>query len=106
MGIEPLLEAAGLSSVAVGEWLASDSAPGGDDRRASDFLLAGQRLLDALPSPPRRAAQEAAAAQCIKNTLRSRRVNFLRRHASELYARLTDGRSRYVRVEDLVYRAA
>jgi thioesterase DpgC len=77
-----------------------------DARAASRFLLAGQALVDRLPPRPERSAKEQTAAETLQSQLRTTRVAFLRRHAARLYAQLTDERHTFLRVEDLVYRAA
>jgi thioesterase DpgC len=77
-----------------------------DARAASRFFLAGQALINRLPERARRSPAEQAAAEALHRALRATRTAFLRRHAAELYATLTDGRTRFVRVEELVYLAA
>jgi thioesterase DpgC len=83
-----------------GESLAADS------EAASRFLTAGEALLDRLPERPRRPPAAQAAAEALHRALRATRTAFLRRHAADVYARLTDGRTAFVRVEELIYRAA
>ena len=75
-------------------------------RAASRNFAAGQVLLDRLPSRPNRSGAEQAAAQALHARRRATRTAFLRRHAAALYDALTDRRRRFVRVEELVYRAA
>jgi len=78
----------------------------GDARAASRFFAAGQALIERLPPRPSRSPSEQAAAEALHAHLRATRRAFLRRHAAEVYSTLTDGRRRFVRVEELVYRAA
>jgi thioesterase DpgC len=77
-----------------------------DTQAASRFLAAGQALLERLPPRPQRSPNEHAAADALKDHLRTTRVAFLRRHAGALYGSLTDDGARVVRIEDLVYLAA
>src|SRR2546422_645618 len=65
-----------------------------------------QALRDRRPPRPRRSEAEQSAADTLKTHLRDARIAFLRRHAAALYAQLTEDRSRFVRVEELVFRAA
>jgi (3,5-dihydroxyphenyl)acetyl-CoA 1,2-dioxygenase len=59
-----------------------------------------------LPAKPQRDAQQAEAAEAIKREAREARRQFLRAHAATVYDLLTKKRSRFVRVEQLVYDAA
>jgi thioesterase DpgC len=77
-----------------------------DARAAGRFFAAGQALIDRLPARPQRSAEEQAAAEALHRQLRVTRTGFLRRHAAAVYDELTDRRGRFVRVEELVYRAA
>src|SRR5215831_8975996 len=70
-----------------------------DRLAASEFFAAGQGLLDRLPARPDRSAAEQTAAEALQQRLRDTRIRFLRRHAAEVYAGLTDQRRRFVRVE-------
>jgi (3,5-dihydroxyphenyl)acetyl-CoA 1,2-dioxygenase len=84
----------------------SADALGPEARAASRFFLAGQGLLQRLPPRPRRSEREQAAAEALRQHLRATRIRFLRRHAAQLYAELTNDRRDFVRLEELVYRAA
>jgi thioesterase DpgC len=66
---------------------------------------AGSRLAK-LPAKPARNAEESRTAEDIKQEARAARSRFLAAHADAVYERLTRNRSRFVRVEDLVYEAA
>lgn len=70
------------------------------------FWKAGAALLARLPARPMRNAAEAQAAERIKREAREARSEFLAAHVESVYDRLTQGRSRFVRVEQLVYDAA
>src|SRR5207302_5984652 len=59
-----------------------------------------------LPARPARSEREQAAAEALQKHLRETRIRFLRRYAAQLYAELTNARREFVRIEDLVYRAA
>jgi enoyl-CoA hydratase/carnithine racemase len=75
-------------------------------RAASRYFAAGQALLDRLPPRPSRSTAEQAAAEALHAQLRATRTALLRHHAAAVYDALTDRRRRFVRVEELVYRAA
>ena len=77
-----------------------------DCDRFSRCWEAGAARLARLPAKPERSADEAQAAESIKREAREARSRFLAAHAAEVYDRLTRNRSRFVRVEDLVYDAA
>jgi thioesterase DpgC len=71
------------------------------------FLARGLALDGRLP--PRRAGRteaEETAAELISSALTEARNAFLGAHVGELYATLTDGGAKPVRVEELVYAAA
>jgi (3,5-dihydroxyphenyl)acetyl-CoA 1,2-dioxygenase len=104
------LAATGLASAAVQDWLQSE--PGettdfpADRRRFSAFWEKSARLLGQLPQKSRRTEREDAAAAAIVGRAREARIRFVRRHGDAVYDALTVRRSRFVRVEDLVVRAA
>jgi thioesterase DpgC len=106
---EALLKA-NLANEAVANWLAS--SPGevgdfsGDCIRYSQFWQASAALLAQLPVKTKRSAAQEEAAQCIHRLAREGRARFLSAHAVALYDRLTRSRTRFVRVEQLVYDAA
>ncbi len=89
-----------------------DAAPGlgrgfdADARATTGFLARGERLVAALPVRPRRDAREEAAAEAVLAALHDARARFLRLHAEQLYAVLTDDLRSAVRVEELLDRAA
>ncbi len=62
--------------------------------------------LSRLPAKPNRDAAAHDQAESLKQAAREARFAFLRRHARTLYDRLTDNRTRFVRIERLVYDAA
>jgi (3,5-dihydroxyphenyl)acetyl-CoA 1,2-dioxygenase len=104
------LAAAGLPAADVDAWLrtepgeATDFAP--DREKFSAYWQISARLLGRLPQKPRRNAREDAAAALIQDKARDARLRFLRRHADTVYDAVTQQRSRFVRVEELVIRAA
>lgn len=104
------LRAAGFDQATVAEWAASEPDTTGNldhDRDSfSRFWERGDALLRRLPPKPARSAAEAAAADAILAMGRARRERFLHAHAESLYDRLTENRTRFVRIEDLVYEAA
>lgn len=78
----------------------------GDCARYSRFWESSAALLARLPAKPARNAEQAEAAEQIKRAARDSRSRFLSAHAETIYDRLTQNRSRFVRVEHLVYDAA
>jgi (3,5-dihydroxyphenyl)acetyl-CoA 1,2-dioxygenase len=104
------LAAAGLPAADVDAWLRAEPGEATDfaaDRaRFPAYWQISARLLGRLPQKPRRNAREDAAAALIQDKARDARVHFLRRHADTVYDAVTQQRSRFVRVEELVFRAA
>jgi thioesterase DpgC len=104
------LAAAGLSAGDVRDWLQAE--PGettdfpADRKKFSGYWEKSSRLLARLPLKPRRSERETAAARIVQERAREARVRFLRRHGEAVYDALTVRRSRFVRVEELVIRAA
>jgi (3,5-dihydroxyphenyl)acetyl-CoA 1,2-dioxygenase len=105
-----VIESAGLSGADVVAW--SQSAPAAADlfdtdaQSTSGFLIRGVDLLQRLPEPRDRSEAERAAAAEIKDGLTRAREEFLQRHATELYERLTNEYATPVRLEQLVYDTA
>src|SRR5437868_5346215 len=77
-----------------------------DCKRFSEFWARAAALLEKLPPKPRRSEAEAAAASALQDRARAARVRFLRRHLDAMYDTLIARRSRFLRVEELVLRAA
>ena len=104
------LQSAGLDQRAVAEWIAAAPQRTGDyyvDRpRYSRYWQLGADLLGRLPNKPARGPGEARAAQSILAAAREQREHFLAAHAETLYDELTHQRSRFIRLEDLVFAAA
>jgi len=104
------LRAAGLDAEAVAAWLAAKPPRTGDyyvDRpRYSRYWQLGTALLGRLPRKPARSAAETAAAQTLLGAARAQREQFLAAHCETLYDELTRQRSRFVRLEELVFAAA
>jgi (3,5-dihydroxyphenyl)acetyl-CoA 1,2-dioxygenase len=104
------LAAAGLPGAGIREWLQAE--PGettdfpADRRKFSDYWQKASRLVGRLPPKPRRNEGEQAAAATVAERAREARLRFLRRHGDAVYDALTVRRSRFVRLEDLVVRAA
>src|SRR5262245_42936806 len=104
------LAAAGLPGAGIREWLQAE--PGettdfpADRRKFSNYWQRSSRLVGQLPPKPRRNEGEQAAAAVVDERAREARVRFLRRHGDAVYDALTVRRSRFVRLEDLVARAA
>jgi enoyl-CoA hydratase/carnithine racemase len=107
---ERCLESAGIDAKAVAEWAAAaprDTTDFAHDRsRYAHFWKKCDDLLGRLPRKPKRSSAENDAAQCILRAAREQRERFLATHAQALYDELTRNRSRFVRLEDLVFAAA
>jgi (3,5-dihydroxyphenyl)acetyl-CoA 1,2-dioxygenase len=107
--VEPLA-AAGLPAKDVRDW--QQAEPGEttdlptDRRKFSGYWQRSSRLIGRLPPKARRNEAERVAVHAIQERARAARVRFLRRHGDAIYDALTVRRSRFVRVEDLVVRAA
>jgi (3,5-dihydroxyphenyl)acetyl-CoA 1,2-dioxygenase len=78
----------------------------GDRRRYAQFWKIADELLARLPRKPDRSPAEAATAQSILAAAREHRERFLRAHVDMVYDELTRQRTRFVRLEDLVFAAA
>jgi thioesterase DpgC len=78
----------------------------GDRARYSRFWKSSTARLARLPAKPARNAEQAQEAEKIKEAARDARGRFLSAHAGAVYDRLTQKRSRFIRVEQLVYDAA
>jgi (3,5-dihydroxyphenyl)acetyl-CoA 1,2-dioxygenase len=104
------LAAAGLPQDETAGWLDAEPEAGSDfaaDRRKfSDYWGQSTRLLGRLPRKPRRSEREQEAAALVQERARAARSRFLRAHGDAVYDALTQARSRFVRVEELVLRAA
>ena len=104
------LQRAGIGSEGIESWLASVPLDigdfTGDCARYSPFWQTGAALLERLPAKPARNAGQADAAEHIKRIAREARTRFLSSHVGAVYDRLTRNRTRFVRVEQLIYDAA
>jgi thioesterase DpgC len=78
----------------------------GDCIRYSRFWQTSAQILARLPAKPQRDPQQADAAAQILRVARETRAAFLRAHATAVYDKLTRNRSRFVRVEQIIYDAA
>jgi len=105
-----MLEAAGLSPGEIAEWQAHapslEANFAAAARASSGYLARGEELLRRLPPRPKRDDAEREAAVELKAALDAERIRFLRAHAEDLYAALTDDLRLALRDEDLVYLAA
>jgi thioesterase DpgC len=97
---------AGLPVAESSSWLACQPDLGGSFDRAAEtvagYLTAGRQLAQRLPARPRRSATEQAAHQQITAATDRVREAFLRRHAAALYDEVTEGRTKYLRLQDLL----
>ncbi len=108
--IEATIAAVGLPQAEVAVWLAREpEAAGGfvaDCPAFSEFWLRAERLIARLPQKKARTEAEARAAEMVRARARASRARFLAAHAEEAYAALTDGFSRFVRLDELALLAA
>jgi thioesterase DpgC len=104
------LAAGGFAGGDIEAWLRAEPGEAtefpADRDNFSNYWQTSARLLSRLPQKPDRSASENAAAALIREKARNARSRFLRRHADAVYDALTERRSRFVRVEELVIRAA
>ena len=102
------LQRAGLSPVEVEEWALSAPCRVESFETAatalSGFLTRGSALEDRLPRHGKRSEAERTPPRRSRRAGRARSA-FLAAHAHELYDELTDGRSKPIRLEWLVYDA-
>jgi thioesterase DpgC len=77
-----------------------------DAGNAAAYLIHGLDLLARLPGKPDRSQREQHDAARILQALDDVRDAFLTRHTRALYTTLTDGGTRALRADDLVYAAA
>ena len=105
-----LLRRAGLADEDCAAWRAAAPTARGDFRADAEafsrFWQMGAALRDQLPAKPARNSAEQAAAAHILDAGRAARERFLGAHAGPVYRALTNDRSAFVRVEDLIYDAA
>jgi thioesterase DpgC len=105
-----LLSRAGLPADGAAAWAAAVPDPHRPlDAAAaalSQFLAAGQALRSRLPGRAGRSAGQQAAADVLMTALDEARDSFLRVHADALYDALTGGRTRSLRLAELLGAAA
>ena len=77
-----------------------------DLESAREAFANGWELLDHLPLRSSRSEEEKATAARVRDSLLAVSERLARSNRLEIYDRLTEGRTRRVRVDDLVYRAA
>jgi thioesterase DpgC len=63
-------------------------------------------VLAELPAPPARTAAQREVASSALDEIRAMRTDFVAAHAEEIYDDLTEGRTRYLRIDELVQAAA
>ncbi len=104
------LHSAGLDETAIAEWLNAaprDTKDFAHDRsRYRHFWKTTDDLICCLPRKPERNRAEAEAAELIFAAARAQRERFLAAHAHSLYDELTRNRTRFIRLEELVFDAA
>ena len=77
-----------------------------DARKARAVYAAGDGLLAAWPAKPRRDTVQSAGAELVRGLLRTVRNRFARAYAGPIYDRVTDGRRRFLRADELVHAVA
>jgi thioesterase DpgC len=104
------IRAAGLPEQEAQEWsaglLAGVGAYESDVGRYGAFWRRSAALLRKLPPKPRRSEAEQAAAGALLSAARASRESFLAAHVEQIYVLLTERRSTFRRLDDLVYAAA
>ncbi|MEZ5785006.1 MAG: enoyl-CoA hydratase/isomerase family protein [Xanthobacteraceae bacterium] len=104
------LKSAGLDDAAVDAWVRTRprqiSHFAVDGRICSAFFRASKQLIARLPVKARRSEAEKAAAELISQEARRARTRFLSAHATELYDGVTDLRSRFLSLSELLAAAA
>ncbi|MFI7498069.1 (3,5-dihydroxyphenyl)acetyl-CoA 1,2-dioxygenase DpgC [Streptomyces sp. NPDC049687] len=75
-------------------------------RAVAEAVVAADRVLAGLPRPAGRGPAAREAAEAAKDAARAARSRFLDTHAEDVYDRLTDGRTRALRLDELVEAAA
>ena len=104
------LKSTGLDEHAVTEIIAATPKRTGDfhvDRTSYErFWQLSRDLLARLPKKPMRSAAEAGAATALLVVAREQREHFLTAYCELLYDELTHDRSKFIRLQDLVFAAA
>src|SRR5438067_4629741 len=104
------LTVVGLSVDEVRSWLDEKPEPttqfSADAKKFSEYWIRSRGLLARLPEKRQRSEHQQTAGRVLEEGARAARVEFLRRHGEAVYDALTGSRSRFVRVEELVLRAA
>lgn len=77
-----------------------------DVNAAAWFVRSANDIMATLPDKPARTATEQALADELLGSCRTMRAEFLRAHVRAVYDTLTRGRTRFVRIEDLVFDGA
>ena len=104
------IDAVGLPAAEVAAWRAAE--PSGtedftaDRERFGTFWRLSEQLIARLPAKPARGPAEAEATAAIHRAARASRDRFMERHVEAVYATVTGGFSRFIRIEDLVLQAA
>jgi thioesterase DpgC len=80
--------------------------PGLDGRALATAAQRVDDLLAELPAPSVRTPTQREAASLALNRIRAMRTDYVDAHAEEIYDELTAGRTRYLRIDELVRAAA
>ena len=104
------MRVAGLPGQAAQEWSEAFPVTTGeyesDARGYGAFWRRSAALLQRLPPKPRRTEAEQTAAEALLSATRASRESFLAVHVEQVYGLLTERRSIFRRLDDLVYAAA
>lgn len=102
-----IARAAGLATDQVSNWVGArpDAIKEyrADVASHSDYWKIGAQLLAALPDKAGRSETEAEAASILLEEGRNSRDSFMAVHAAAVYDKVTNGRSQFLRLEDIVY---
>jgi len=110
MNPSTILQQAGFDAARLTELADAKPAMTGDFERdahaSSRFWQLSKALLDQLPAKPNRSPAEAAAGAALLEQTREHREQFLHQHVRAVYAKLTNDRETFLRVDALAYAAS
>jgi thioesterase DpgC len=78
----------------------------GEAARLAEAVRRGEAVLAELPEPGARSPEQRTEAVAAHDEMRTLRTDFLAAHAEQVYDVLTDGRTRYLRLAELLVAAA
>jgi thioesterase DpgC len=77
-----------------------------DAKALGQYTDRAEELLEELPAKPDRTAEQQVRAGDIHEAARRQRARFMHVHGDQVYAELTEGQTRHLRLPELVYGAA